>query len=164
MWPLRVKDANSNLLRLLLLLIMKLRNVLTTVWCRFVSWSLVTKLNVCSDRLTDRVQSLVKILKLRLKVGRDFEAVVCSDSHFLGIICNTWLEWCSWRGRGSWWRQQKRNRLLEGGTLQDTSGPAGGLHFWIEIVILSNISTWPTWYQAGTYQSYRYQSCRSAQD
>ena len=86
------------------------------------------------------------------------EGEIGSDSGFLGNICKTWLEWCSWRGRGSWWRQQKRNRLLEGGTLQDTSGPAVWLRFWIEIVILSNISTWPTWCHNW------YQPGRSAQD
>ena len=86
------------------------------------------------------------------------EGEIGSDSHFLGNICKTWLEWCSWRGRGSWWRQQKHNRLLEGGTLQDTSGPAGELHFWKEIVIPSNTSTWPTWCHNW------YQPCRSVRD
>ena len=86
------------------------------------------------------------------------EGEIGSDSRFLGNICKTWLEWCSWRGRGSWWRRQKRNQLLEGGTLQDTSGPGVWLRFWIEIVILSNISTWPTWCHNW------YQPCRSARD
>ena len=38
--------TNSNLLRLLMLV---LRNLLTKVWCRCGSWSLVIKLNFCSD-------------------------------------------------------------------------------------------------------------------
>ena len=40
------EDTNSNLLRLLMLV---LRNLLTKVWCRCGSWSLVMKLNFCSD-------------------------------------------------------------------------------------------------------------------
>ena len=43
------KKYNSNLLRLLLLLMLMIRNVLTTVWCRFGKWSLVLKLSFCSD-------------------------------------------------------------------------------------------------------------------
>ena len=39
----------QNLLRLLLLLMLMLRNVLKTVWCRFWSWSLFIKLHFCSD-------------------------------------------------------------------------------------------------------------------
>ena len=35
------EDDHWNLLRLLLLLMLMMRNVLTTVWCRFGSWSLV---------------------------------------------------------------------------------------------------------------------------
>ena len=53
----------QNLLRLLLLLM--LRTVLTTVWCRFGSWSLVIQLNFCS-------QGLVKIFKLKFR--QDYEA------------------------------------------------------------------------------------------
>ena len=49
MWPWRVKMATQNLLRLLLLLILMMRVVLATVCCRFGSWSLVIKLNYCSD-------------------------------------------------------------------------------------------------------------------
>ena len=39
----------KNLLRLLLLLTLMIGIVLATVWCRFVSLSLVIKSNVCSD-------------------------------------------------------------------------------------------------------------------
>ena len=49
MWPWRVKMPTQNLLRLLLLLMLILRNVLTTVWCRVGSWSLAIKLDFCSD-------------------------------------------------------------------------------------------------------------------
>ena len=43
-----VKMTTQNLLRLLLLLMLMMRNVLTTVWCRFGRWSLVIKLSFCS--------------------------------------------------------------------------------------------------------------------
>jgi len=43
------KDDNSDLLRLLLLFMLMMRNVLTTVRCRFGRWSLVLKLSFCSD-------------------------------------------------------------------------------------------------------------------
>ena len=38
MWPWRVQMPTQNLLRLLLLLMLIMRNVLTTVWCRFGRW------------------------------------------------------------------------------------------------------------------------------
>ena len=50
MKPWRVKMLTQNLLRLLLLLMVMLRNVLTTVWCKFGSWSLVIKLNFCFEQ------------------------------------------------------------------------------------------------------------------
>ena len=37
-WPWRVKMPTQNLLRLLLLLMLIMRNMLTTVWCRFGRW------------------------------------------------------------------------------------------------------------------------------
>ena len=49
MWPWHVKMTTQNLLRLLLLLMLMMRNVLTTVWCKFGRWSLVIKLSFCSD-------------------------------------------------------------------------------------------------------------------
>ena len=49
MWPCCVKMPTKNLLRLLLLLMLMRRNVLTIVWCRFGSWSLVRKSNFCLD-------------------------------------------------------------------------------------------------------------------
>ena len=58
----------KRLLRLLLWLMLMLRNVLTIVWCRFGSWSLVKKSNFFQTFST----SLVKILKLNLR--RDLEA------------------------------------------------------------------------------------------
>ena len=57
MWPWRVKIPTQFLLRLLLLM---RRKLLTTVWCRFGSWSFVIKLNFCSD-----ARGLVKILQLK---------------------------------------------------------------------------------------------------
>ena len=52
--------ANQNLLKLLLLLMLMMRNMLTTVWCRF--GSLVIKLSFCSD-FEDKVS----------RFGQDFE-------------------------------------------------------------------------------------------
>ena len=49
----------KRLLRLLLWLMLMLRNVLTIVWCRFGSWSLVIKSNFCPD--------------FQHKFGQDFE-------------------------------------------------------------------------------------------
>ena len=57
MWPWRVKMPTQDLLRLLLLLMLMLKYVLTTVWCRFGGWSLVVKLNLCSD-FEHRVRSI----------------------------------------------------------------------------------------------------------
>ena len=54
------------------MLILMLRNVLTTVWCRFGSLSLIIKL----DFFRLLAQGLVKILKLKFR--RDFEAEVWS--------------------------------------------------------------------------------------
>ena len=45
MWPCCVKMPTKNLLRLLLLLMLMLKNVLTIVWCRFGRWNLVKKLD-----------------------------------------------------------------------------------------------------------------------
>ena len=79
MWPWHVKMATQNLLKLLLLwkgcwgcyccLMLMLRNVLTIVWCRFGSWSLVIKSNFCPDF----EHKFVKILKLKLLLGREYE-------------------------------------------------------------------------------------------
>ena len=49
MWPWHVKMATQSLLKLLLLLMLMIRIVLVTVCCRFGSWGLVIKLNVCTD-------------------------------------------------------------------------------------------------------------------
>ena len=49
MWPWHVKMPTQKLLRLLLLLMLVMRIVLATVCCRFGGWSLVIKLNFCSD-------------------------------------------------------------------------------------------------------------------
>ena len=49
MWPWRVKIPTQDLFRMLLLLMLMLRNVLTIVWCRFGSLSLVIKSNFWPD-------------------------------------------------------------------------------------------------------------------
>ena len=43
------EDNNSILLRLLVLLMLMMRNLLKTVWCRFGRWNLVLKLSFCLD-------------------------------------------------------------------------------------------------------------------
>ena len=77
MWPWSVKMPTQNLLRLLLLLILMLRNVLTTVWCRFGSWSLVIKLIFCSDfehTVWSRFFNWSSGKILKLKFGQSFAA------------------------------------------------------------------------------------------
>ena len=102
-----VKMPTQNLLRLLLLLMLMMRNVLTTVVCRFGSWSLVMKLNfvqTLSTRFGQEFEvevqakfwnwSLVSILLLRLGevmkwvFGQDFEVKVWSKCWCLVEILN----------------------------------------------------------------------------
>ena len=59
MWPWHVKMATQNLLELFLLLRLMMRNVSTTVWCRFGMWTLVIKLSFCSD-FEDKVSRFVQ--------------------------------------------------------------------------------------------------------
>ena len=59
MWPWYVKMATQNLLKLLLLLKVMMRNVSTTVWCRFGRWTLVIKSSFCSD-FEDKVSRFVQ--------------------------------------------------------------------------------------------------------
>ena len=59
MWLWHVKMATQNLLKLLLLLRLMMRNVSTTVWCRFGRWTLVIKLSFCSD-FEDKVSRFVQ--------------------------------------------------------------------------------------------------------
>ena len=59
MWLCHVKMATQNLLKLLLLLRLMMRNVSTTVWCRFGRWTLVIKLSFCSD-FEDKVSRFVQ--------------------------------------------------------------------------------------------------------
>ena len=47
--PWHVKMTTQNLLRLLVLLMLMMRNVLATAWCRFGRWGLVIKLSFCPD-------------------------------------------------------------------------------------------------------------------
>ena len=49
MWPWHVEMPTQHLLRLLLLLMLMLRNVLTIAWCRFGSRSFVIRSNLCPD-------------------------------------------------------------------------------------------------------------------
>ena len=49
MWLWHVKMTTQNLSKLLLLLMLMMRNVSTTAWCRFGRWILVIKLIFCSD-------------------------------------------------------------------------------------------------------------------
>ena len=84
------KDDNSNLLRLLLLLMLMLRKVLTTVLCRFGSWSLVINLNFVLT-LSIRSGHLVKSLKLKFK--QNLETKNWSGQYFAawwGYKVNVW--------------------------------------------------------------------------
>ena len=78
MWPWRVKMPTQNLLMLLLLLMLMMRIVLATVCCKFGSWSLVIKLNFCSD--------------FEHKVGQDFEVEV--QARFEAAVCSAFCRWC----------------------------------------------------------------------
>ena len=51
--------ATQNLLKLLLLLSLMMRNVSTTFSCRFGKWTLVIKLSFCSD-FEDKVSRFVQ--------------------------------------------------------------------------------------------------------
>ena len=64
--------ATQNLLKLLLLLKLVMRDMSTTVWCKFGGLTLVIKLSFYSD-FEIRFQGLFKILKLKFR--RDFEVV-----------------------------------------------------------------------------------------
>ena len=54
-----MKIATQNLLKLLLWLMLMMRNVSTTVWCRFGRLTLVIKLSFCSD-FEDKVSRFVQ--------------------------------------------------------------------------------------------------------
>ena len=72
-----VKMPTQNLLRLLLLLMLMMRNVLTTVLCSFGSWSLVIKLNfvqTLSTRFGQEFEVEVQAKLLKLKFGQYFAA------------------------------------------------------------------------------------------
>ena len=64
--------ATQNLLKLLLLLKLMMRNMPTTVWCKFGGLTLVIKLSFYSD-FGIRFQDLFKILSLMCR--QDFEVV-----------------------------------------------------------------------------------------
>ena len=77
MWPWRVKMPNQNLLRLFLLLMLILRNLWTTVWCRFGNWSLFIRLNFYSDsehKVWSRFRNWSTGEILKLKFGQYFFA------------------------------------------------------------------------------------------
>ena len=67
-----MKIATQNLLKLLLLLKLMMRNMPTTVWCKFGRLTLVIKLSFYSD-FDIRFQGLFKILSLMCR--QDFEVV-----------------------------------------------------------------------------------------
>ena len=83
MWPWRVRMPTQNLLRLLLLLMLMLRNVLTTIRCRFGSWSLVIKLSFCSD-LEHKAS----------RFGQDFKVDVHSRFWNWSLIWSLFCYWC----------------------------------------------------------------------
>ena len=90
------------------LLLLMLRHVLTTVWCRFVSWSFVKKLDFCSDpehkvwsifwrwsfskiwKLKSIFCCWCKVVVIKLNLGRDSEARFGQD--FEAIVL--WRGWC----------------------------------------------------------------------
>ena len=81
MWPSwRVKMPTQNLLRLLLLLMLMPRYVLTIVWCRFRSWSLVIQSNFCLDfehKVWSKFWTWSSGKILRLKSSQYFAADPC---------------------------------------------------------------------------------------
>ena len=112
MWPWHMKMTTQNLLRLLLLLMLKLRIMLATVCYKFGRWHLVLKLNFCSDfehRGWSRFWSwssgkiwswsLINFFLLmfcrgyvesKFNLSRDSEARFCQD--FEAIVL--WRGWC----------------------------------------------------------------------
>ena len=68
MWPWRVKIFTPNS-RLLQLLVLVMRIVLATVCCRFGSWGLVKKLNICSDFEHNFSQDFEIEVKARFEAG-----------------------------------------------------------------------------------------------
>ena len=63
MWVWHMKMTTKNLLKLLQLLRLMMRNVSTTVWCIFGRWTLVKKLSFCSD-LKDKVSRFVQDIEV----------------------------------------------------------------------------------------------------
>ena len=137
------EDANSNLLRFLLLLMLMMRNVVTIVLCRFGSWSLVINLNFVQTLRTRFGQefevevqakfwnwSLVSILLLRLgevmkwMFGQDFEVKVWSKCWCLVEILNI----------GIWSRYVKE--LV---SLVSRTQPSGPLCLWQCLIISLSI-------------------------
>ena len=88
-----VKMPTQNLLSLLLLLMLMMRNVLTTVLCSFGSWSLVIKLNfvqTLSTRFGQEFEVEVQAKLLKLKFGQYFAAEA-----WWGYEVNVWSRfWC----------------------------------------------------------------------
>ena len=82
MWPWRVKMSTQCLLRLLKLLMLMLRNVLTIVWCRLGRWSLVIKSTFCPD-FEHKLWS-----RLKLRFRHNFEAEVKFSQYF---AADPWL-------------------------------------------------------------------------
>ena len=67
------EDANTKQVEVVTVLMLMLRNVLTTVWCKYGSWSLVIKLNFYPDfehKVWSRFLSWSSGESLKLKFGR----------------------------------------------------------------------------------------------
>ena len=84
MWPWRVRMPTQNLLRLLLFLMLMLRNVLTIVWCRFGSWSLAIKSHFVQTLRTRFGQNL---LKAGVKAQARFRSWSWVSILLLGSVC-----------------------------------------------------------------------------
>ena len=77
------EDNNSILLRLLVLLMLMMRNLLKTVWCRFGRWNLVLKLSFCLD-FEHKVS----------RFGQDFEVDVQARFWNWCLVIILLLIWC----------------------------------------------------------------------
>ena len=95
MWLYPEKMSTRNFSMLLVLLMLMLRNVLTTVWSRFWSWGLGEILNLnfghnIKAELWSRFWIIFLVNTLRLKFGQYFEAEVWS------IYCEFYCEMNEW--------------------------------------------------------------------
>ena len=91
MWLWHVKMATQKLLKLLLLLKLMMRNVSTTVWCRFGRWTLVIKLSFCSD-FEDKFSRFVQIWKVNFGHKVKFLFGLWGQGF---KVCSRFWSWCS---------------------------------------------------------------------